>query len=165
MSQEDDERRTIVAQTKVDPDLDPGIDGNSRGATKTKVQLAVSPGKRKAWVDAILKGGIDPHVHSGRAEGIAGVPVVAGAFSGIHVIAVWSYLYPGAFFNASFVVFMTGYHLLLSLVLNWTELKGTATSLSSIPRNPPTPTISTAILPSRSRSTSMISPTLASDGS
>jgi len=119
-----------VAQTKVDPDLDPGIDGNSRGATKAKMQSAVSPGKRKAWVDAILKGGIDPHVHSGRAEGIAGVPVVAGAFSGIHVIAVWSYLYPGAFFNASFVVFMTGYHLLLSLVLNWTELKGTATSLS-----------------------------------
>jgi len=27
-------------------------------------------------------------------------------------MAVLSYLYPGAFFNASFVVFMTGYHLL-----------------------------------------------------
>ena len=54
-----------MAQTKVDPDLDPGIDGNSRGATKAKMQPAVSPGKRKARVDAILKGGIDPHVHSG----------------------------------------------------------------------------------------------------
>jgi hypothetical protein len=45
--------------------------------------------------------------------------VVAGAFSSIHVIAVWWYLYPGAFFKASFVAFITGYHLLLSLVLNW----------------------------------------------
>src|ERR1700730_6860550 len=81
------------------------------------------------------------------AMAACGVPVVAAAFSGIHVIAVRSYLYPGAFFNASFVVFITGYHLLLSLVLNWTALKGTATSFSPTPRNPPTPTISTAILP------------------
>jgi hypothetical protein len=54
-----------VAQTKVDPDLDPRINGNSRGATKAKMQPTGSPGKRKARVDAILKDGIDPHVHSG----------------------------------------------------------------------------------------------------
>ena len=37
----------------------------------------------------------------GRGAGVAGVPVVAGAFSGIQVIAVRSYLNAGAFFNAS----------------------------------------------------------------
>jgi hypothetical protein len=66
-------------------------------------------------------GDICPYRASGRGEGVAGVPVVADAFSGIQVMAVRSYLYPGAFFNASFVVFMTGYHLLLSFVLNCTH--------------------------------------------
>jgi hypothetical protein len=64
--------------------------------------------------------GIRSYRAFGRGDGVAGVPVVAGAFSEIQVMVVRSYLYPGAFFNASFVVFMTGYHLLLSLVLNWT---------------------------------------------
>jgi hypothetical protein len=44
----------------------------------------------------------------GCGDGVAGVPVVVGAFSTVHVIALRSYLWPGAFFNASFVVFMTG---------------------------------------------------------
>ena len=43
--------------------------------------------------------------------------MVAGEFSGTQ------------FFNASFVVFMTGHHLLLSFVLNCTALNGTITSL------------------------------------
>ena len=44
----------------------------------------------------------------GCGDGVAGVPVVVGAFSTVHVMALRSYLWPGAFFNASFVVFMTG---------------------------------------------------------
>src|SRR6266478_4539696 len=95
----------------------------------------------------------------------AGVPVVAGASSGIQVIALRSYLNPLALLSASFVEFMTRYHLLLSLVVVLTELKGTATSFSPMPRNPPTPTTSAVILPSRSTSTSMISPILLSAGS
>src|SRR5262245_15744258 len=95
----------------------------------------------------------------------AGVPVVAGASSGIQVIALRSYLNPLALLSASFVEFMTRYHLLLSLVVVRTELKGTATSFSPMPRKPPTPTMSAGILPSRSTSTSMISPILLSAGS
>jgi hypothetical protein len=44
----------------------------------------------------------------GCGDGLAGVPVVVGALSTVHVMALRSYLWPGAFFNASFVVFMTG---------------------------------------------------------
>ena len=44
----------------------------------------------------------------GCGAGVAGVPVVVGAFSRVHVMALRSYLWPGAFFSASFVVFMTG---------------------------------------------------------
>src|SRR5262245_36444124 len=95
----------------------------------------------------------------------AGVPVVAGASSGIQVIALRSYLNPLALLSASFVEFMTKYHLLLSLVVVRTESKGTATSFSPKPRKPPTPTMSAEILPSRSTSTSMISPILLSAGS
>ena len=62
-------------------------------------------------------------------------PVVPAAVSGIQVIDVRSNLYPGAFFRASFVVFMTGCHLLSALVLNWTALTGKATSFAPIPRN------------------------------
>src|SRR3954466_1167716 len=40
----------------------------------------------------------------------AGVPVVAGASSGIQVIASRSYLNPFAAFSASFVEFITRYH-------------------------------------------------------
>src|SRR5437016_9868746 len=83
----------------------------------------------------------------GRGAGL-GPPMVAGAFSGIHFIALRSYLYPWAFCNASFVVFMTGYQLLLSFFLNRTASKGTATSFSPIPRNPPTPMIIATFLPS-----------------
>src|SRR2546421_10862399 len=93
---------------------------------------------------------IFPYLGFCLGAGVMGPPVVAGAFSGIHVIAVRSYLYPGAAFSASFVVLMIGHHLLLSFVLNCTELKGTATSFSPAPRNPPTPTISAMILPSLS---------------
>src|SRR6185503_5095934 len=95
----------------------------------------------------------------------AGVPVVAGASSGIQVIASRSYLNPFAAFSASFVEFITRYHLLLSLLVTWTALNGMATSFSPMPRKPPTPTISAVILPSRSTSTSMISPILLSPGS
>ena len=50
----------MVIETKVDPDLDSGI------PTKAKIKPpAASTGKRKARVDAILRDGIDPHVHSG----------------------------------------------------------------------------------------------------
>src|ERR1700716_4357677 len=102
---------------------------------------------------------------SERGSGAAGVPVVAGASSGIQVIALRSYLNPFAVFNASLVEFMTRYHLLLSLVVAWTALNGTATSFSPIPRKPPTPTISASALPWRSIRTSMISPILLSFGS
>jgi len=44
-------------------------------------------------------------------------PVVAGALSAIHVMALRSYFKPGAAFIASFVVFITIYHLLLFLVV------------------------------------------------
>src|SRR4051812_36078993 len=64
----------------------------------------------------------------------AGVPVVAGASSGIQVIALRSYLNPLAVLSASFVEFSTRYHLLLFLVVVRTESKGTATSFSPIPR-------------------------------
>ena len=96
---------------------------------------------------------------------IAGVPVVAGPSSGIRVIALRSYLNPFAVLSASLVAFITRYHLLLSLVVTCTALKGTATSFSPIPRKPPTPTMSAVTLPSRSTSTSLISPILLSPGS
>ena len=91
--------------------------------------------------------------------------MVARAFSGIHVIAVWSYLNPAAFFNASFVVFMTGYHLLLSLVLELDGIEGNRDVLRAYSKEPADANESTAIFTSRSTSTSMISPILASDGS
>jgi hypothetical protein len=70
---------------------------------------------RRPWKEA---GNASFYRALGCGEGVLGVPVVAGAFSSVHVMALRSYLCPGAFFNASFVVFMTGYHLLLSFVLN-----------------------------------------------
>jgi hypothetical protein len=51
-------------QTNLDPDLNSGSKGESSGATKARGKAAPA-GERKAWIDAILKGGIDPHVHSG----------------------------------------------------------------------------------------------------
>src|SRR6266436_3516573 len=102
---------------------------------------------------------------SERGAGAVCVPVVAGASSGIQVIALRSYLNPFALFSASLVEFITRYHLLLSLVVAWTALNGTATSFSPIPRKPPTPTISVVALPWRSTRTSMISPILLSLGS
>ena len=51
----------------------------------------------------------------GLCEGAVGAPVVAGAYSGIHFISLRSYLKPLAFLSASFVEFMTRYHLLLFL--------------------------------------------------
>src|SRR5207237_469064 len=87
----------------------------------------------------------------GRGVGsVAGPPVVAGALSGIQAIALRSYLNPGALLRASFVVFMTAHHLLLSLVLKETAVNGTATSFSPMPRKPPAPTIRATILPSLS---------------
>src|SRR5262249_3274542 len=74
-----------------------------------------------------------------RATGLC--PVVAGVLSGVQTIAVRSYLYPGAFFSASLVVFMTRYHLLLLLVVAWIAFCGTATYFSPAPRKPPAPTI------------------------
>jgi len=53
---------TTRTQTKGDPHLDPGINRMPKSATETKPVLA---DERKARVDAILKDGIDPHVHSG----------------------------------------------------------------------------------------------------
>src|SRR5437868_3785566 len=70
----------------------------------------------------------------GLVAGAAGAPVVAEASSGIHVIALRSYLNPFAFFSSSFVVFITRYHLLLSLLVARTALNGTRTSFSPIPR-------------------------------
>src|ERR1700732_1038737 len=101
----------------------------------------------------------------GLGADVLGLPVVAGISSGIHVILVRSYLNPFALFRASLVEFITRYHLLLSLLLTWTALKGTATSFSPAPRNPPTPTMSASIFPLGSTSTSMISPILLSEGS
>src|SRR5262245_7181933 len=106
-----------------------------------------------------------PYLLPGLCEGAVGVPVVAGVSSGTHVIALRSYLKPLALLRASLVEFMTRYHLLLFLFVTWTALKGTATSFSPIPRKPPTPTMSAVALPSRSTSTSMISPILLSLGS
>jgi Family of unknown function (DUF6282) len=52
-----------MSQTRVDPDLDTEGNGNSRDGTKVKDS---APSRaRKARVAAILKGSIDPHVHSG----------------------------------------------------------------------------------------------------
>src|SRR5262249_38607870 len=106
-----------------------------------------------------------PYLLLDRGAGLAGEPVVAGASSGIHVIALRSYLKPLAFLSRSLVAFMTRSPLLLFLFVPGTALKGTATSFSPIPRKPPTPTMSAVALPSRSTSTSMISPILLSLGS
>ena len=47
-------------------DLDPDLDSGSKLGTATKAKDKAAPvGERKARIDAILKGGIDPHVHSG----------------------------------------------------------------------------------------------------
>src|SRR3954452_15686609 len=121
-----------------------------------RTEAAVAGGLRNSESD------LHPRYLLGRR---AGVPVVAGASSGIQVIASRSYLNPLAAFSASFVEFITRYHLLLSLLVTWTALNGTATSFSPMPRKPPTPTISAVTLPSRSTSTSMISPILLSPGS
>jgi hypothetical protein len=48
--------------TSLDPDLDSGTKSGSATNPKGK---AAPVGERKARIDAILKGGIDPHVHSG----------------------------------------------------------------------------------------------------
>src|SRR5947207_1333870 len=82
----------------------------------------------------------------------AGDPVVAADYSGIQVMALRSYLKPLAALSESLVAFITKYHLLLSLVVTCTALKGTATSFSPMPRKPPTPMIRALILPP-SRST------------
>jgi len=50
-------------QINLDPDPDSG-NGKSGGATKANGK-APPAAERKARIDAILKGGIDPHVHSG----------------------------------------------------------------------------------------------------
>src|SRR5271165_2956255 len=97
--------------------------------------------------------------------GAGRVPVVAGASSGIQVIALRSYLSPLAFLRASLVEFITRYHLLLFLVVARTALNGTATSFSPAPRKPPTPMTNPVTLPSRSTRTSSISPILLSLGS
>src|ERR1700704_5482565 len=85
--------------------------------------------------------------------------------SGTHFISLRSYLKPLALLRASLFEFMTRYHLLLFLLVIWTALKGTTTSFSPIPRNPQTPMMRAVALPSRSTSTSMISPILLSLGS
>src|SRR5262245_48937949 len=100
-----------------------------------------------------------------RGAGAAGEPVVAGESSGSQVIALRSYLNPFALLSASLVEFITTKYLLLSLVGSLTEVKGVATSVDPMARNPPTPTISAVTVPSRSTSTSMISPILLSAGS
>jgi hypothetical protein len=53
-----------MSDTKIDPDLDPGTDANSRRSRKAGQTMAFTP-ERRARVDTILKGAIDPHVHSG----------------------------------------------------------------------------------------------------
>src|SRR3954454_5801650 len=60
----------------------------------------------------------------GAGAGAAGVPVVAGESSGVQVIALRSYLNPFAALSASFVEFMTRYHLLLFLLVTWTASNG-----------------------------------------
>jgi hypothetical protein len=56
---------TTRTQTKGDADLDLGITRAPKSATETRSQQPALSGERKARVDAILKDGIDPHVHSG----------------------------------------------------------------------------------------------------
>jgi hypothetical protein len=58
-------KEKVMSQNKVDPDLDSESNGNSGDATKAKGKARSPSGARKTRVDAILKGGIDPHVHSG----------------------------------------------------------------------------------------------------
>jgi hypothetical protein len=53
-----------MSKMSVDPDLDAGSNGDASKATKGKRRAASSSG-REARIDAILKDGIDPHVHSG----------------------------------------------------------------------------------------------------
>jgi cytochrome bd-type quinol oxidase subunit 2 len=60
----------------------------------------------------------------GAGAGAAGVPVVAGESSGVQVIALRSYLNPFAALSASFVEFMTRYHLLLFLLVDSIERDG-----------------------------------------
>src|SRR5262245_13898369 len=68
-------------------------------------------------------------------------------FSGTHWVLPRSYLYPGAPFKASLVVFMTRYHLSFFFV-PLTAWNGTATSFSPAPRKPPTPMMSALTRPS-----------------
>ena len=56
---------TTRSQTKGVPDRDPGINRAPKSATESKSRRTVLSSERKARVDAILKDGIDPHVHSG----------------------------------------------------------------------------------------------------
>ena len=71
---------------------------------------AAHQGKNRRLDSAAPEQGLWPFSYRalGCGDGVAGVPVVVGAFSSVHVMALRSYLWPGAFFNASFVVFMTG---------------------------------------------------------
>src|SRR5581483_11280051 len=78
-------------------------------------------------------------------------------FAGTQAVLSRSYFRPGADFNSSFVVFIVS-RFLLSLEVILTAVKGTATSFSPAPRNPPTPMMSALIWPDSDTSTSSILP-------
>jgi hypothetical protein len=87
-------------------DLRLGTAGALDGASKGKSRRFDSAAPEEGPWSFSLSGAL--YRALGCGDGVAGVPVVAGAFSNVHVMALRSYLWPGAFFNASFVVFMTG---------------------------------------------------------
>src|SRR6185436_2310960 len=81
-----------------------------------------------------------------------------------HTVLVRSYLKPGAAFRSSLDEFIVSCHL-LSLRSAFTDVNGTMTCFSPMPRKPPTPITSALILPSALSSTSSTSPILLLPGS
>ena len=92
--------QNVVVASHVRPDGD-AIGSQLALATRSEPPIGLGGPWKKARGRSLYRA-------LGCGDGVAGVPVVVGAFSTVHVMALRSYLWPGAFFNASFVVFMTG---------------------------------------------------------
>jgi hypothetical protein len=122
------DRRTWASGRRRDDERSPSESGQTKTVTNEAIRWRSCPArcanqshalalaklatKRAAGAPAalsILSAGVQ------RPSSRVPEPVVVGAFSGIHAMALRSYLRPGAAFIASLVVFITMYHLLLFL--------------------------------------------------
>jgi hypothetical protein len=84
------------------------LEADSSASVKNSLDSNKDAGRRRGVDGPSGLDGIGASQRLGwRGAGAAGVPVVAGASSGIHVMALRSYLNPLALLSASFVEFIT----------------------------------------------------------